>query len=132
MAVDRYAAYKRSQKERDEKKAEMDKKLKKSGISVKKGKGVSSKQVAKALKSDNKTIKQKLQDWWKPGSSGVKTKKSSKKSNNLKIKGAGDTPGAAKAKAAALARKEAGLNTVTGKKKGVKKKRKVTTWRDME
>ena len=128
MAVDRYAAYKRAQKERDKKKAEMDKKFKKSGISLKKGKGASSKQVAKALKSDDKTIKQKLQDWWKPGSSGVKTKKSSK----LKITPAHDNPGAARAKAAALARKEAGLNTVTGKKKGVKKKRKITTWRDME
>ena len=40
------------------------------------GKGASSEQVAKALKSDNKTVKQKLQDWWKPGSSG---KNSSKK-----------------------------------------------------
>ena len=92
------------------------------------GKGASSEQVAKALKSDDKTIKQKLQDWWKPGSSGVETKKSSK----LKITPAHDNPGAARAKKAALERKNAGLNTVTGKKKGVKKKRKITTWRDME
>ena len=61
-----------------------------------------------------------------------KLKGSSSKKSKLKIEGAGDTPGAARAKAAALARKNAGLNTVTGKKKGVKKKRKVTTWRDLE
>ena len=45
-------------------------------LSTMRGKGASSEQVAKALKSDNKTVKQKLQDWWKPGSSG---KNSSKK-----------------------------------------------------
>ena len=59
-------------------------------------------------------------------------KGSSSKKRKLKIEGAGDTPGTARAKAAAKARKDAGLNTLTGKKKGVKKKRKVTTWRDLE
>ena len=61
-----------------------------------------------------------------------KLKSSSSKKSKLKIKGAGDTPGAARAKAAAKARRDAGLNTVTGKLKGTKKKRKVTTWRDLE
>ena len=62
-----------------------------------------------------------------------KLKGSSSKKSNLKIKGTpGSTVGARKAMAAATARKNAGLNTVTGKLKGTKKKRKITTWRDLE
>ena len=60
-----------------------------------------------------------------------KAKKEIKK-NKLKVTGSADTPGAARAKAAAKVRIDAGRNTVTGKKKGVKKKKKITTWRDME
>jgi len=62
-----------------------------------------------------------------------KLKGSSSKKSALKIEGApGSSVGARKAMAAAKARKDAGLNTVTGKLKGTKKKRKVTTWRDLE
>ena len=44
----------------------------------------------------------------------------------------GTSVGARKSQAAAKAMIDAGLNTRTGKLKGTKKKRKVTTWRDME
>jgi len=64
---------------------------------------------------------------------GTTSTTSTKSTKSKVIKGTpGSSKGAMAAKAAAKARIAAGLNTVTGKKKGVKKKRKVTTWRDLE
>jgi len=100
MAVDRYAAYKRSQKERDEKKKEP-----------------KTKRVTKDGKVFTVTSTDGGKTWTNPkpysGKAGLfsqvknpfrKSEKSSKKSNKLKIAGAGDKPGATRAKEMAKSR----------------------------
>ena len=90
-------------------------------------------------KSEKKAKKSKLKIEGTPGSSkgAMAAKAAAKKriaagKSTLGDYGSGPDRGKKAAQAAAKKLIKAGRNTVTGEKKGVKKKKKVTTWRDLE